>query len=345
VLKEKFRNIGYIKPVGQHVDLIGRHNIDKDVSLMNQVFHISHRLIDMSPIAVPPGFTEDYILKGDRHVLRNRIVRSFVRASRHKDFMVIEGTGHAGVGSVIDLSNADVAQLLNAPVVIVSGGGVGRPIDEIILNKSLFDARGVKVIGAIVNKVLPEKYEKISKFVRLGLRRKGIDVLGVIPYYPQLSNPTFKQIVEDLKGELICKTKYLNQTINRVVVAAMPPHTAIDYFTDDALLITPGNREDILLAAISCSVLSKSQHLGVKGIILTGGIWPNINILKLIERAKIPIMLVPDDTYATAQKINNLIIKIKPEEREKITSIKRMIKKYVDIDLLIRKVKDAVSAK
>jgi BioD-like phosphotransacetylase family protein len=333
--------VGYIKPVGQHVGMVGSQIVDLDANLMNKVFHVGHRLIDLSPIAIPSGFTENYLLHGDKNQLHQKVLNAYNRASRDKDFMVIEGTGHAGVGSCFDLSNADVAQMLKAPVVIVSSGGVGRPIDEIVLNKALFDACGVPVLGAIINKVLPDKMEKIGKFVRIGLAKKGIDVLGVVPFLPLLSSPTFKQLFDDLKGELICKHVNLNQTVKRVVVAAMPTHTAIDYFKDDALLVTPGNREDILLAAISYSVLSKSPHQGVKGIILTGGIWPNINILKLVERARIPIMLVSDDTYVTAQRINNLIIKIRPGETDKINQVKRLIKENVNIDLLLEKVKAA----
>ena len=67
--------------------------------------------------------------------------------------LLIEGTGHAGVGAVIGLSNAVVASMLGAPAMIISEGGVGRPIDEIVLNASLFAAHGVEVAGAIVNKV------------------------------------------------------------------------------------------------------------------------------------------------------------------------------------------------
>ncbi|MEW5816893.1 MAG: AAA family ATPase, partial [Spirochaetota bacterium] len=183
-ITELFPKVGYIKPIGQQVKMIGKHRIDKDAALMNKVFHIGVQLNDMSPIAVPSGFTENYILHGDVKTLQDKIHKAYSKASRGKNFMVIEGTGHAGVGSVLDLSNAAVAKLLDAPVVIVAGGGIGRPIDEVMLNKAVFDNHGVDVLGVIINKVIPDKYEKIEKFVRLGFERKGIKVLGVIPFYP-----------------------------------------------------------------------------------------------------------------------------------------------------------------
>ena len=131
--------IGYIKPVGQQVKLIGQHEIDKDASLMKDVFQIGSPLYDMSPVAVPRGFTEEYILHGDVHQLSERIRKAYQRESVEQSFVVIEGTGHAGVGSVLDLNNAAVAKMLDTPVLIVTCAGIGRPIDEVMLNKAVFD--------------------------------------------------------------------------------------------------------------------------------------------------------------------------------------------------------------
>ena len=102
-ISEIYPQIGYIKPVGQQVKLIGQHEIDKDASLMKDVFQIGSPLYDMSPVAVPRGFTEEYILHGDVHQLSERIRKAYQRESAENRFVVIEGTGHAGVGGVIDL--------------------------------------------------------------------------------------------------------------------------------------------------------------------------------------------------------------------------------------------------
>ena len=335
IISETFPRVGYIKPVGQQVKLIGDHHIDKDATLMNEVFHIGSQLHDMSPVAVPRGFTENYILHGDVNALSEEILGAYQRASEGKDFMVIEGTGHAGVGSVFDLSNAAVAKLLGAPVIIVTLGGIGRPIDEVMLNKAVFDSYGVNVLGVIINKVIPEKYDKIDKLVRLGLKRKGIEVLGVLPFCPILSSPTMRQLLEDVKGSLLCGECSLDQSVSKIIVGAMPPHTALDYFKGDVLLITPGNREDLVLAAISVAI---HEDYHVKGIILTGGIRPNETVVKLVKHTSIPVILVKDDTFTTAQRVTKLIIKIRPGDRDKIVAVKQLIKQYVDIDSLINRI-------
>ncbi|MBN1700171.1 MAG: AAA family ATPase [Spirochaetales bacterium] len=335
-LRERFSRVGYMKPVGQQVKLIGNSEIDKDASLIDEVFHIGSKLPDMSPVAVPKGFTKNYILHGEVRHLEKRILAAYQRASEGKDFMVIEGTGHAGVGSVFDLSNAAVARMLKAKMVMVTCAGIGRPIDEVMLNKAVFDAQGVELLGVVVNKVMKDKYDSIDKYVRLGFKRKKIDVLGVIPFYPALSSPTLRQLFEDIHGKLVCGEENLDQSVSKMIVGAMPAHTALDYFKGDVLLITPGNREDLILAAMTCNFPGVKAY-GVKGIILTCGIWPNKAILKLVKGTNIPIILVPDDTFTTAQKISNLIIKIRAEDEEKIQKVKEIIKEYVDVGLLLKK--------
>lgn len=339
-LCEIYPKVGYIKPVGQQVNMIGDQQIDKDASLMDEVFHIGSKLPDMSPIAIKKGYTREFILNGNVRDLEKKILSAYERASKNKDFIVIEGTGHAGVGSVFDLSNASVAKLLGAKVILVTCGGIGRPIDEVMLNKAVFDCHGVEVLGVIVNKIKQDKYDSIDKFVRLGFQRKGIDVLGVVPYCSVLSSPTIRQLFEDIKGELISGENLLDTIVQKMIVGAMPAHTALDFFKGDVLLITPGNREDLILAAI-VSNFEEIKEFGVKGIILTCGVWPNKAILKIIKRINLPIMMVKDDTFTTAQKIANLIIKVRAADAEKIKMIKELIKKYVDIDLIIKKIKSA----
>src|SRR3989338_6277387 len=97
---------------------------------------------DMSPIAVEKGFTEKYITRPNKRSIDKQIRDSFRRVARNRDLVVIEGTGHAGAGSVFDHSNANVAKLLGARVILVSSGGIGRAIDEIMLNKALFEKEG-----------------------------------------------------------------------------------------------------------------------------------------------------------------------------------------------------------
>src|SRR5882724_9372797 len=202
-LQKHFPRVGYIKPVGQRFVEIEEQKIDEDSVLMDAVFRMNTPLVDMSPIAVEPDFTRKYLQSSNNEALVKKIQKAFDRVSWEKDFVLCEGSGHAGVGSVFDLSNAQVAKILGAKVIIVTQGGIGKPIDEVCLNQALFEKEGVEVIGVILNKVVEDKVSYVSDFARRGLKRKGLELLGVLPHQTILSQPTMDLIREELGAELL----------------------------------------------------------------------------------------------------------------------------------------------
>src|SRR3989440_9769184 len=168
----------------------------------------------MSPIAVEPEFTRKYIQSANYDALVKRIQKAFDRVAWEKDFVLCEGSGHAGVGSVFDLSNAQVAKILRAKVIIVTQGGIGKPIDEVSLNQALFEKEGVEIIGVILNKVLLGKVDYVTEFARRGLKRKGLELLGVIPHQNILCCPTMEQVREGLNAEMLNQSKQLQNLVN-----------------------------------------------------------------------------------------------------------------------------------
>jgi len=334
--QKRFKKVAFIKPIGQRYLEEEGLKIDEDSLLIEEVCGIKSSLKDMSPIAVEKGFTEKYIAKPNKDSIARQIRDAFRRITKKQDLVVIEGTGHAGVGSVFDHSNASVARMFGSKVIIVSSGGIGRPIDEIVLNKALFDKEGVKVLGVIVNKVLPEKFDKINELVRKGLKRKGIDVLGVIPYNPMLSYPTVKQILEETNFKLLCGKNCIETYISRVVVGAMRPSSALKFLVDDTLLITAGDSEELIIAALGSFREGEKTKLKISGIILTGGMFPEKPVMELLDSAGIPVLYANDDTYSISSTVHDLTIKIQPENTTKINTAIKLIKDYVDMDKILK---------
>lgn len=334
--QEHFKKAGFIKPIGQRYLEEQGLKVDEDSLLIEEVCGIKCGLKDMSPVAVEKGFTERYISHPDKRSIANQIRDSFRRVSKRQDLVIIEGTGHAGVGSVFDHSNAAVAKLVGSKVIIISSGGVGRPIDEIVLNKALFEREGVKVLGVIINKVLPAKFDKINHLVRKGLSRKGIDVLGVIPYNPMLSRPTIEQILEETDFELVSGRECLERRMSRVIVGAMEPHDAIKYIVNDSLVITPGDREDIIMTVLGCFRAADEKRLKACGIILSGGIIPDQPIMNLLSKAQIPVLLSRLDTYDVATCIYDLTVKIRPQDKDKINAVVNLVRENVDLKKILR---------
>lgn len=334
-LLKKTPRIGFIKPVGQRYFIENGEKIDEDSILIKRVCDIKGNLKDMSPIAIERGFTERYIKSAKNQALISQIKSAYKRLAKGQELMIIEGTGHAGVGSVFDLSNARVANILKSKVVLIAEGGVGRPIDEIMLNKALFDKEGVEVLGVIINKVMPGKFKKISRVIKLGLKRKGIRTFGIIPYYRILSRPTVHQILEEESSmKLVCGKEGLDNQVEKVIVGAMEPHEALSYISNNSLVITPGDREDIMLTCMSSHLAAGSQGMAISGIILTGNIKPHKSILDLIKKSGIPVILAREDTYSVTSKIHDLIIKVKPQDKVKARIIKKMVEDHVNLDEL-----------
>jgi len=338
-LRKTFKNIGFIKPVGQRYLEEDGFKIDEDSILIEESFKlcgIKCKLKDMSPVAVERGFTEDYITRPNRQAITRQIRDSFKRISQKQDLVIIEGTGHAGVGSVFDHSNAQVAKLLGAKVILISSGGIGRPIDEIVLNKTLFEKAGTKLLGVIINKVMPEKFDKINKLVRKGLCRKQVEVLGVIPYNPVLSYPTIRQILEETGFRMLSgySDAPLESRVAKIVIGAMQPKDAIKYIVDQSLIITPGDREDIMRLALD----SHKQGRRISGIILTGDLMPGQEFINQLKDVSIPVILAKQDTYTAASIVHDLTVKIRPTDTEKIEIVKQMTKGYVDLDMVMKRI-------
>ena len=333
-LQKHYPRIGYIKPVGQRFVEVAEQKIDEDTVLMDSVYQLNCPLVDMSPIAVEPDFTRKYLQSSNRDALVKKIEKAFDRVAWEKDFVLCEGSGHAGVGSVFDLSNAQVAKVLKAKVVIVSRGGIGKPIDEVALNQALFEKEGVEIIGVIINKVIPDKLEYVTEFARRGLKRKGLELLGVIPHRTILSNPSVDLIRDELSAQLLNSDKHLHNLIDDVVVGAMGVNNAMRFFKPGVLLITPGDREDIILAAAASTGPGQAPQLA--GIVLTGGLRPGASVLKVIRTASFPILLARQDSYEVASKVHDLIVKTRPDDTEKISVIRDLIAKYVDVGKILK---------
>ena len=177
-LLQRYPNMGYMKPVGQQYRVIDGEKIDKDAALIYHSYNLQDNLKRMSPIAVPSGFTRDFIdgdSNSDALISKFYRPRNTCRTASPAYYMKARGRMVWGRYLVCRMT---VAKALNTSVILVTLGGIGRTIDEFMLNKACFDQQGVQVSGVIVNKVLPEKYDDVEPVIRRGFDRLGIFVWG-----------------------------------------------------------------------------------------------------------------------------------------------------------------------
>ena len=326
-------HVGYIKPIAQRVVMSGDDQVDEDTLLIDGLFDLDIPIAAMSPVAIGPDFTKQYLENPEEigPQLKDRICRAFDRSAYGKDIVVVEGSGHAGVGSVFGASNADNARVLGSKAIIVAAGGIGKPIDEIALNKALFDKAGVEVVGAILNKVLPDKIDFIRDFAGRGLRKLGVPLLGVVPLQETLVYPNLDQVADETKARWIHQPDGLRR-VRRVVIGAMSARRHADYLrVPGPLVIVPGDREDLLEAFI----LGDGAK-SLSGVIFSNGLLPNDDIVRRLKDAGIPLAAVEAESFAVTARINNMSVKTMRQDADKIPIIEKMISESVDIAGLLR---------
>ncbi len=343
---------GFMKPVGQRTVIDDGQPADEDAVLMRSTFDLPEPYDAMSPVHIPRGFTKAYIAGEVVEDLGARIDRAHATFRDH-DVLLIEGTGHAGVGAVIGLSNATVAARLGAPAIIVSEGGVGRPIDEIVLNAALFARHDVPVAGAIVNKVDVDAQPGIAGVLARGLAPYGLALLGVLPVRPILSNPTLEMLEEGLHGETLHRGPDLERVIDGVAIGAMEPGHMLERVGPGTLVIVPGDREDVILTLTTAHLMGIPRAASIEelrqpslqlsighegaaiGLVLTGGYRPRPAVLAAIRRADLFALLVREDTYTVASEVHDLLVKTHPADVEKIELIKELVATHLDVDRIL----------
>ncbi len=335
-LKDRGLNVRYMKPVGQRTVQVNGAHVDEDVVLINTVYDIDSDPVDSNPITIPSGFTAEFVReRRSREPLIDRILDSYRRLSEDSDVVIVEGTGHAGVGSIIGMGNAQVAAILGAGAMIVTGGGLGRPIDEFALNRAMFDQEGCRVIGMVANKFLPEKIDELKPLLQDWLSLRDQRLLGVVPYAPILTELTMRQIASETDAEVIHGEKYLDRRISNCIIGAQHSHRLLQSLEPGTLAIIPGDRDDLILAAISSEELS-SETAGTIGICITGDVMPHHTVLRLIERSQAPVIAIRRGTYDVASEISDVVGKMLPGDREKVETGQRLVKEAVDIDGLLQ---------
>lgn len=340
-LQKRGIKVSYMKPVGQETQKTNSGNlVDKDVVLMKEYFHLKGKDDHMSPVLVAPGFTKDFLdQKIETESLVEKILSSYQELKKNDTCLVVEGTGHMGVGSIIGLNNAQVAKSLNIPILLIASGGLGSAFDELMLNKTLCDLYGVPVLGVILNRVKPEKKEMITSYMQKALKRWDIPLLGCIPVDTILGIPSLFDLKNLLKGTFISGEESQFRHFNQIRLAAASVSFFRETIKPGQLIITPADREDIILGTLSkyfeIRNLQKKSDFPL-GMILTGQLPPRNFVIEELKKAQIPSFHIPLHSDEVLEKINFFTAKIQKEDEEKVEEAISVVEENIDFDLLLK---------
>ena len=330
----KTAKVGYFRPIVEDFEEGGSDNHIETV--------ISHFGLDIQ-FEDAYAITKSKLIKkknkGKLGDVLDLIIEKYKRLEERFDFVLVEGTSFTGEGTAIELDiNVLIAKNLGIPAVIV-GTGVGKTLEELIDSLHLvydsFKIKEVEVLAIFANKVQPENIELVTAGLRKNLPESIL--INTIPVISSLNHPTVQEIVIDLDAKVLFGDAYLNNQTSNFSVGAMQLCNYLLHLKEDSLVITPGDRADIILGVLQAN--ESVNYPTIAGIVLTGNILPEPSILKLIEGLSpvVPIISVEEGTYYITNRIGAIKSKIYANHKQKIATSITTFEKYVAIDNLAQK--------
>ena len=334
MLLGKTAKVGYFRPI---IDNVKKGKKDNHINTI-----ISHFQLDISPNDAYAFTRSEFITmrnNGKEGEIFDTIISKYKALEEKNDFMLVEGTDFSGEGMAIELdANILIAKNLGIPAIIVSSG-VGKTLEEFIEGLHLaydsFKEKEVEVLAVIANKVQEKNIEIVKNGVEKNLPKDVF--VNVIPLIPALNNPTIKEIAKAIDAKILFGKELINNQTTSFKVGAMQLRNYLKQLEENCLIITPGDRADIILGALQANI--STNYPAISGIVLTGGILPEEPIIRLIEGLPqiVPILTVHEGTFDVANKIGAVRSHMYAENKEKINISLNTFDKYVEVDKLNEK--------
>jgi hypothetical protein len=329
--------VGYCKPVGQKVLDFDNLKVDKDAILFADLIHFEIVPNIHSPVILAKGATEKYLDDPSKfNFVKNIRNANKVLSSQH-EITIFEGTGHPGVGSVAELSNARVAKLVEAKTLMVVEGGIGSTIDMLNMSLSLFREEKVNIIGVIVNKVIPEKKDKVEYYVKKWLTSKKLDLCGIIPYEQTLAYPLIRTINESINGTIEYGDAFKNNYVSNILAGSLIDLSELKSNENLLLLVDARSLSSAINRIKWLTDLFNIDHCPLSGVVITGHGPIDQKSKKYIRENNLPVLRTDLDTYGAVIRISKIEVKINKNTPWKVDKAIDLIEHNVDLDMILDK--------
>ena len=329
-------NVGSCKPVGQKFLHFQDLYVDKDTILFADLIRFDIKAEHHSPVVLPSSTVKDLILNPAETEYSQRILEARKVLNKAHDLTIFEGTGHPGVGSVAGLSNAKVAKMLDAGVIMILEGGIGSTIDMLHMCTAVFREQNVPLIGVIINKVRPDKLSKIQRYLKVSLERQGIPLLGVMPYDEVLAYPLMKTIAKSLKAKVELNEDKLDNRVENMLAGSLVDLKELKSFQNQLLISSERTIDRAIKKVQSFSERKKKEECPLCGVIFTGAGEFSESSLAYIKKHNLPVLRTKLDTYGAVLKISRIEVKINRSTPWKISRAIELIKSNVDLDHILQ---------
>lgn len=322
--KELGKKVGYFKPIGLGSAISPTGEVvDEDVQTMKEILKLESETELICPIILGKGEFLEGFDRSEVSKYADKIVALYEKASEDKDVMLIEGPPSLSIGSFLGSPVPKLAADFDARLLLVARVRDDFVVDELLQARDCCVKWGVSPFGVILNRVPADRTVKVKRVIKSFLEGNGLGVLGVIPENKVLSSLSVGEVYASIGGRILAGKRGMDKMIQTFLIGAMTMEGAVRYFrkATNKLVITGGDRTDVIFAAL---------ETGTSALILTGNLYPSVKIFPRADDLDVPVILVPYDTYTTLQLIQRIVGRIKPGDKIRIETAKKLFEKNVD---------------
>ena len=284
----------------------------------------------------------DLLTAGRHEDLYREILERYRKLESTSAIVVCIGTDYRSVSAALEFDfNIEVANNLGTPVIAVVNGYKRNSSLIVDMAKVLHNSlknKGVELLSLVVNRVQPDENEKVS--TELTHVFSGVFPIHVIPENLLLNTLSVREIIDALKADMISgDPAWLDGEVKHIKIAAMELPHFLDHIEDGSLIITPGDRSDIILGSLTADM--SWSYPRIAGLLLTGGIPLAQQVRKLLDGldvAPVPVFSVRTDTFTTAMNVNAIEPFIVHGNTRKIAAVLGIVESSVDLPALLERI-------
>ncbi len=300
--------LGYMKPVGAMALKVGSQIGDEDAYFIQQTLGLSGSPSLVTPVVITRDFHMRTFLE-DCDTLLSGISSSYKKLSADKDLMLLGGAGSfLHTGRYCGVDGVTVAQTLGAKVLLVDRYRQECNYDYLAAAK---DAMGDDLAGVVLNDVPEHFREEAETLISPFLMRRGVNVLGIIPHDPIMSAVRAGDLARALGGRMVSMSNHANNLVVHFLIGTMQVENFVTFFRrqKDVAVLCGGDRADLQLVALEG---------GCAALVLTGNLYPNDIILAKAEDKGVPVIVVRDDTFSVAKKMEHMLAREKLRDSSRV---------------------------
>ncbi len=319
--------VGYYKPVGAMPKEVAGKLGDDDANFVQGVLGLEDDPSEVTPVVVTQDFKVQ-AFSGQCHNLMDTIAAGYRKLSAGRDVTLVAGSGSMYSGKYCNVDGVNVVKTLDIPAIVIDRFQKELNYDDLVILK---ESLGDHLLGVILNDITPNFMDEVESLIVPFLNRSGVNVLGVIPKDPLMGAIKVADLADRLGGKVISAQHKAERIVESFLIGTMQVENFLTHFrkNKNAAVIVGGDRSDVQLVALE----GDSPCL-----VLTGNLYPNDIILTRSEVLEIPIIVVRDDTFSVAKKMETILQRHKLRDIIKIKQGAQLVRSNIDFETIKKRI-------